>query len=80
MSAGEVIGTKKCRCGGLVTYTEGKAGGISGSCSDCKRQTFDRTPAAVNALKSALARTSAPAAPGAAAAGAAGEPFNLEKL
>lgn len=56
MAAGDVVGTKECRCGGQVRYVEGKSGSISGSCDTCKRQSFDRTPAAVNALKADLAK------------------------
>ena len=80
MAAGDVVGTKKCRCGGLMKYTEGGAGGISGSCSGCKRQTFDRTPAAVAALKNSLAGVQPPAPPGGKPADTKGDGFSLEKL
>lgn len=76
MAAGDVVGTKKCRCGGQLKYTEGKSGSISGACDTCKRQTFDRTPAAVTALRASLAGTKKTTEP----ASSGGGGFDLSKL
>lgn len=85
MAAGDVVGSAPCRCGGLMTYREGKAGGISGACDSCKRQTFDRTPKAVEAIRAKLARggakdsSSSSSASAKKSAGLLGDNF-LEKL
>lgn len=87
MAAGEIVGSTPCRCGGLMTYREGKAGGISGACDSCKRQTFDRTPKAVEAIRAKLARatpkdsssSSASSTPAKKSTGLLGDNF-LEKL
>jgi hypothetical protein len=81
MAAGDIVGTKKCsRDGGLVTYKESKGGGISGRCDTCGRQTFDRSPKAVDGLKKFLASIGIGDAGGGDKKAAAGEGFDLGKL
>jgi hypothetical protein len=38
----------------MVTYKETKGGGVSGRCSECGRQSFDKSPKAVSGLKKLL--------------------------
>jgi predicted nucleic acid-binding Zn-ribbon protein len=81
MAAGDVLGTRKCsRCDGLVTYKETKQGAISGVCGGCGRQSFDRSPKAVDGLKRRIAGAGSSSAAGAGAAAANDDTFDLTKL
>jgi hypothetical protein len=70
------IGTSKCDCGGTISYSESKTGGLSGTCSSCGSQFFHRSPKAVDSLKRRLAAASKPAEETKPAAAA----FDLSKL
>ena len=81
-----IIATGPCsRCAargqkGTMRYSETSSGGISGSCDTCKRQTFDRSPSAVEGLKIIVARGKKPAGESAETPAAKGEAFDLSKL
>ena len=79
--SGAVIGSETCsRCGGTMRYTEGKTGGISGSCNGCGRQTFDRSPKACEGLKRRLAGASSSSNGSAGEPTDKGEAFDYSKL
>jgi hypothetical protein len=74
------IGTAKCDCGGTITYSETKTGGLSGTCQGCGSQFFHRSPKAVDSLKRRLAANSAPPKESAGDDKANAEAFDLGKL